>query len=143
MIDSSKADELPEDTRLVLRVIEEAKAGKKDAAASDTYSYFRQHLAGRPAAVLKQVRCPVLILQGERDTEVLAYHAIEMARALTSAGNAPVRLRIFPNLSHSFTPSPLDGSLAVEQRSRVSRDFLETLRVWLSEIVPVKQRAQR
>jgi pimeloyl-ACP methyl ester carboxylesterase len=143
LIDSSKADDLPEDTRLVLKVIEEAKAGKKDVAASDTYTYFRQHLAGRPAAVLKQVRCPVLILQGERDTEVLAYHAIEMARALTGAGNRAVRLRIFPNLSHSFIPSPLDGSLTVEQRSRVSRDFLETLGGWLSEIVPVKQKARR
>jgi len=138
-VNPSDRTKLPEDSRQVLQLIEQAKAGKKldkeGAAATSVYEYFRQHLALDPRATFKQVRCPVLILQGERDDLVLAHHALEVAQALAEAGHRQVLVRIFPNLSHVFTASPLDKALAFEQRSQISPDVLETLRTWIVNVL--------
>ncbi len=119
--------------RLVLTLIEEAKAGKPDTAVTDLREYMRQTLALNQAETFKRIRCPVLILQGERDALLLAHHAVAAARALADAGNKQVSLRIFPNLSHTFTPSPLDQSIAVEKRNQISPEVLETIQKWIAE----------
>jgi dipeptidyl aminopeptidase/acylaminoacyl peptidase len=77
----------------------------------------------------------VLILQGERDANVLSYHAVELAQAAVKAGNHQVRVRIFPNLSHTFTPVSPDKSVSKEQQNRVSADVLETLQRWITSVV--------
>ena len=127
---------------LVLKLIEEAKAGKADRSTTDVYEYFRQHMALDPLATFKRLRCPVLILQGERDDLVLAHHALEVAQALAAAANTQVLVRVFPNLSHVFTPSPLDKSLSSEQRSQVSPELLETLQPWMVNVL-ISRRGDR
>lgn len=125
--------------RQLLKMIDEAKAGKSDAAITDLNDYWRQHLALDLRGVYTQVKCPVLILQGERDALVLAHHAIDAGRALADAGNKDVLVRIFPNLSHAFTPSPLDQSLSGEQKNEVSREVLETVEQWVMRVVVRKR----
>jgi uncharacterized protein len=102
---------------------------------ADLREYIRQHLALNQAEIYKRIRCPVLILQGERDALVLAHHAVTAARALADAGNKQVLVRIFPNLSHIFTPSPLDRSLAAENKNDISPEALETIQKWVVEVV--------
>jgi dipeptidyl aminopeptidase/acylaminoacyl peptidase len=92
-------------------------------------------LAVNHAEIFKRIRCPVLILQGERDALLLAHHAVSAARALADAGNKRVSLRIFPNLTHSFTPSPLDQSLAPEKKNQVSPEALEMIQNWIAEVI--------
>ena len=75
-------EKYPQFTRLLLSLIDEAKAGKQDSAVTDLYEYMRQGLALNQAETYKRIRCPVLILQGERDTQALPYHAVAAARAL-------------------------------------------------------------
>jgi dipeptidyl aminopeptidase/acylaminoacyl peptidase len=118
-----------------LALIEEAKAGKPDSTASDMREYMRQSLALNQAETFKRIRCPVLILQGERDAMVLAHHAVAAARALADAGNKQVSLRIFPNLSHNFTPSPLEQSVAAEKKNQISPEALETIHKWIASLV--------
>ncbi len=128
-------EKYPQIVRLVLTLIEEAKAGKPDSAVSDLREYARQSLAVNQVETFKRIRCPVLILQGERDALVLAHHSVAAARALADAGNKQVSLRILPNLSHTFTPSPLDQSIAAEKKKQVSPEFLETIQKWIAEII--------
>jgi hypothetical protein len=128
-------EKYPQIARLVLTLIEEAKAGKPDSAVTDLREYMRQTLALNQAETFKRIRCPVLILQGERDTLVLAHHAIAAARALADAGNKQISLRIFPNLSHTFTPSPLDQSIAAEKKNQISPEALETIQKWIAEVI--------
>jgi dipeptidyl aminopeptidase/acylaminoacyl peptidase len=64
---------------------------------------------------------PVLILQGERDAQVLAYHAIQLATSLTQAGDKNVSLRILPNLGHLFN--------SVED-ANISETMLYDLQTW-------------
>jgi len=128
-------EKFPQIVRWLITQIADAKAGKQDTAVADLREYIRQHLALNQAEIYKRIRCPVLILQGERDALVLAHHAVTAARALADAGNKQVLVRIFPNLSHIFTPSPLDRSLAAENKNDISPEALETIQKWVVEVV--------
>jgi alpha-beta hydrolase superfamily lysophospholipase len=116
----------------LMDLMEKAKTGAQDQRLTDNFEYFRQHMGLDMAANIKRLRCPVLILQGERDKQVLALRAVETALALSAAGNKQVRLRIFPNLSHLFTP---DSTMKDEERQQVSVEMLETLQKWMAELV--------
>ena len=118
----------------LLARIEEAKAGKADVAPNDLYEYLRQHLALNLAETYRRVKCPVLILQGERDALVLPHHAIDVARVLAESGNRRVQLRIFPNLSHVFSPSPLDSGTEAAKKGEISPELLETIGKWAGEM---------
>ena len=85
---------------------------------------------------MKNLMCALaaLVLNGERDSQVLPYHALELAQALAAGGNKQVSLRIFPNLTHLFTPSALDKSVTGERSAEVSEEFLKTLAAWLSGV---------
>src|SRR5438552_17314885 len=72
----------------------------------------------------------VLILNGERDALVLAHNAIEPAQALIAGGDKQVRLRIFPNLTHVFTPASLEKNVPPEQTVTCGRWH----HVWLQHL---------
>ncbi len=122
----------------LLARIEEAKSGKPDATPNDVYEYLRQHIALNLAETYRRVKCPVLILQGERDVLALPHHAIDAARVLAESGNKRVLLRIFPNLSHVFTPSPLDAGIEAAKKSEISPEFLDTIQKWARETLEAK-----
>jgi dienelactone hydrolase len=110
--------------RMLLNQFEAAKLPQN--ATNAKLDWFRQHLASNPSALAANVKCPVLILQGERDAQVLAYHSIKLAKVLSNSGNKDVSLRIFPNLTHLFTPI----SDKPEESSKISADLLLTLQNW-------------
>ena len=122
----------------LLARIEEAKSGKPDVAPNDLYEYLRQHISLNLAEAYKRVKCPVLILQGERDALVLPHHAIDAARVLAESGNGRVQLRIFPNLSHIFTPSPLDAGVEAAKKGEISPELLDAIQRWAAETLAAK-----
>lgn len=89
-------------------------------------NWFRDHLASNPSTLAAKVTCPVLIVQGERDALVLAYHSVALANALTNGGNKNVGLRILSNLTHIFTPI----SDNPQESAKVSNEMLRTLQSW-------------
>ena len=131
-------EKYPPIVKWLLDRIDEAKAGKPDVTPTDLYEYLRQHLSLNLAETYKRVKCPVLILQGERDALVLPHHAIDAARVLSESGNRRVHLRIFPNLSHVFTPSPLDSGIEAAKRGEISPELLDTIQKWAGETLGVK-----
>lgn len=133
-VDPSDTTKLPELSREILRLFEEARTKPAPASgAPDTLAWFREHAASDPLVSVRRVRCPVLILQGERDSLVLPHHALALASALTESGNRRVALRIFPGLTHLFTSSTPDANASTDKTPQVSRDFLQTLAAWMAE----------
>ena len=132
-VDPSDEAKMPAVVRGLAEMFAAARSDPKPAgAAADKLSWFRDHLAIDPLEVVRRVRVPVLILNGERDANVLPYHAIELARALAGAGNRRAQVRVFPNLTHLFTPSTLDAGVRGEKAAEVSGEFLQTLETWMA-----------
>ena len=118
------------------KVFSEVRSKPKPAdPANDPLAYFRQHLEIDPLAIARRVRIPTLILNGERDENVLPYHALELAQAMADSGNKQVLVRIFPNLTHVFTPSQRDKSVTGAQSVEVSPEFLELLQSWAANVL--------
>lgn len=134
-IDPGDQTKLHPAARAILKLFESAKSTPPPASGNDQYSWFRDHLASDPSALARRVKCPVLILNGERDALVLAHNAIDLAQVLTSSGNRQVRLRLFPNLTHVFTPAAIDKNAPPEKLTEVSPDVLQTLTTWATRVL--------
>ncbi len=60
-------------------LIKQFEAAKLPQNANDAkFAWFREHLTSNSSLIAAKVKCPVLIVQGERDALVLAYHSIEL-----------------------------------------------------------------
>jgi len=57
-----------------------------------------------PAPLLRSLREPVLILQGDKDYQVPRAQAEKVAALIRSNGNRDVTVRYFPGLNHLFVP---------------------------------------
>lgn len=133
-VDPADTLKLPQISRQLMSAFEAARKESRPANPDeDKYVWFREHAATDPLALARRVNVPVLVLNGERDSQVLPYHALELARTLTEAGNKRVRLRIFPNLTHLFTPAVLESGVNQEKLAEVSAEFLQTLQAWMTE----------
>ena len=108
---------------------------KPTDSTTDIRAYLRQHLASDPLALARRVRVPTLILNGERDDNVLPYHPLELAQAMADSGNRQVLLRIFPNLTHVFTPSQRDKNVTDAQAGEASPEALELLQRWATNVL--------
>jgi pimeloyl-ACP methyl ester carboxylesterase len=65
--------------------------------------WFRQLLQHDPRPVLRQIQCPLLALNGEKDLQVAADENLPGIRAaLEEAGNRNVETVAFPGLNHLF-----------------------------------------
>lgn len=122
--DVSDKTKIPLIVQNITKGFEDAKLPQN--ANNAKLAWFRDHLAVNPPQLAAKVKCPVLILQGERDALVLAYHSVELAKALSNGGNKNISLRILPNLTHIFTPISGDS----QESSKVSEEMLKTLQNW-------------
>jgi len=68
-------------------------------------AWAREYFSYDPLASVRQVKQPILILQGERDRQVDQSHAKLLADAARGAGNKRVTVLVFPTLNHLFLPS--------------------------------------
>jgi alpha-beta hydrolase superfamily lysophospholipase len=90
---------------------------------------------GRPA--LRGVKCPVLVVVGERDTVVPSKEGAAIIQdILTKAGNADVTVKTFPDADHFLHPAKTGGprEMALGDRVRtLAPGYLTTLTDWLNE----------
>jgi len=84
---------------------------------------------GGVITVLPAYKGPILLLQGEADTQVPVQSARNTEAALTKAGNTDHTLKTYPGLGHTFYPAKgLDQPLGPPQNK-----VLQDLGDWLSQ----------
>jgi alpha-beta hydrolase superfamily lysophospholipase len=112
-------------------------AAARDRASEQVYaqpgwlSFFANH---DPLPVVRRVRAPTLILQGETDRQVTPEQAPMLAAALRAGGNRKVSVRTFPHMNHLMLDDPSGDPSAYRtlKSYRVRRDFLGALADWLA-----------
>jgi pimeloyl-ACP methyl ester carboxylesterase len=102
--------------------------------AAYSVAWFRSFLADDPAATLRRVRCPVLAVIGENDTQVPARENLPAIRAaLEAGGNRDVTVTSLPRLNHLFQTS---ATGAVSEYATIEEtlapSFLTLLTDWLT-----------
>ena len=109
-----------------------------DAAADSAgraTPWMRWYLDFDPLSPLRELRVPVLILQGETDRQVTGEQAGVLERTLRARGNRDVTRVMFPETNHLFLADPdgsPDGYPSLED-PRLRPEVLETLSTWLYE----------
>ena len=84
---------------------------------------------GGVITVLPAYKGPVLLMNGEADTQVPVQSARDTEAALTKAGNSDHTLKTYPGLGHTFYPAKgLDQPLGPPQHN-----VLQDLGDWLSQ----------
>lgn len=95
--------------------------------------WYRYFITFDPQSVLKNVKVPVLALNGELDLQVAAKENLDLIGAgLKAGGNADVTLKAFPKLNHLFQTSQT-GSLSEygQIEETMSPEVLKTVSDWI------------
>jgi hypothetical protein len=96
----SSVDKIPLAERPSQKEIDETLQQEVDGIATPWLRYF---ISYNPQENLLKVKCPVLVLNGEKDVQVTAdLNTKAIANALRNGGNKKVKLHIFPGLNHLF-----------------------------------------
>jgi dienelactone hydrolase len=115
------------------------KIGVEARIASLQSPWFKFFLTYDPALALKKVKCPVLALFGELDTQVPAeLNKKAMESPLKKAGNKDYTFKVIPRADHLFllakTGSP--SEYASLKKEFVS-GFLDTISDWILKRVTI------
>lgn len=98
--------------------------------------WFQDHARERPLERVKALRCPVLILQGDRDIQISPdKDARALERALAESDHADHTLHVIPGLDHLFKntggrESEIDQYY---EKRPVDEGFLDLLSGWLAQ----------
>ena len=86
-----------------------------------------------PLATARQVRTPVLILQGATDLQITADQALELSTAFQQGGNRDVTIHVFTNTNHLFLEDPVGvyNGYATLPSKVVKPQVLGTLADWV------------
>ncbi|MBE0634968.1 alpha/beta fold hydrolase [Candidatus Bipolaricaulota bacterium] len=74
-------------------------------------SWLREHYLAEPAEVIAQLQQPVLIISGEKDSQVPATEAALLEELLEAAGNQDVTVHVLPELNHLLRHHPEEPNL--------------------------------
>ena len=112
---------------------EEIEASTKQQVDGIATPWLRYFLTYNPKENLKKVKCPVLVLNGDKDIQVTSKLNTEgIANALKEGGNKEVNVQIFPGLNHLFQHCT---TCDVAEYSRLDETFspevLKTISDWI------------
>jgi pimeloyl-ACP methyl ester carboxylesterase len=89
--------------KLSKEVTEKAVNQLKMSFGANQYTWFRYFITTDPSTFWKNVECPVLALNGEKDVQVAAHENLPaIEKALKSGGNKNVKVIKLPGLNHLF-----------------------------------------
>lgn len=124
---------------LLVRMKVEKEAFLRSQFNAMTMPGYLSFLRADPSLYLKEVTCPLLALNGEKDTQV---PAVKNIRAITSAleiaGNKNVETRIYPGLNHLFQEciTELTDEYAKSEQT-LAPVMLNEVGEWLKEVTTV------
>ena len=105
-------------------------------------AWYRYFITYDPRPVLKNVKVPVLALNGEHDLQVAWKENLDLiAASLKAAGNEEVTIKAFPKLNHLFQTSET-GSLSEYNQieETMSPEVLKTMSDWIMRRTTQKPR---
>ena len=93
-------------------------------------NYF---LSYDPLATARQVKVPVLILNGATDQQVTPDQVPVLAKAFRDGGNKDVTSKVFPEMNHLFVRDPVGfpANYTKLVNLRVEPEVVGTLTEWL------------
>ncbi len=95
--------------------------------------WFREFIKIDPSSYIKRVKCPVLVLNGENDMQVIAKDNTELIEvALTQGKNKNYKIKLYPHLNHLFQESEtgkVDEYIKIEQT--ISDQVLNDITEWI------------
>lgn len=115
----------------------------KELRAQAETAWFASYLAFDPAAVMKDVRQPILIVQGERDTQVVPTHAEALAAmARARKRQAAVEVVLVPGVNHLLVPAATGevSEYASLGDKAVSPGATSAVAKWLTATLPPARR---
>lgn len=97
--------------------------------------WYVRFLSLDPSKHLRAVTVPVMVLNGEKDTQVsAALHVPAIETALREGGNMRVTTRVYKNLNHLFQPAITGG---VEEygsiQTTIDQQVLDDITYWILE----------
>jgi pimeloyl-ACP methyl ester carboxylesterase len=98
--------------------------------------WFKTFLLHDPRTVLRQVKCPVLALNGEKDLQVPCQENLrEIAKALKEAANTQATIKAFPSLNHLFQTCTTGAvSEYVKIDETMNPEVLKTIADWIASL---------
>lgn len=115
---------------------ERTRRFRREVAQGKWGPWWRHFLAFDPSVPARDVTCPVLILHGDRDSNVPVAHANLLAEAMRAGGNAEVTVEILPDHNHLFLEDP-DGFFRryedlLSHTNQISKEILTLIADWLA-----------
>ena len=122
-------------------IYDQLRSGELDPATmppSERYQYefvkAIMDIAGADYA--KEIKCPALILNGDKDLfTVIPQESELLKQAFNEGKNQKVDLIIFPNLDHTFRPTPgqPSGELYYQDRGPIPEYVVATIVDWMKD----------
>jgi dipeptidyl aminopeptidase/acylaminoacyl peptidase len=109
---------------------------RQESFVAASVEQWRPWLQNRdPLPMARNVRCPVLILQGTTDSAVPPGDAELLEDAIRGAGNADVTLRLFDKLNHHFQRDSVGAREGYDRlpTQELAPEFLAAMSEWLTE----------
>ena len=95
--------------------------------------WFKSVLAFDPARIAPKIRMPVLLLHGEKDRQVLPYHAENLDAAFRKGTNRQIERRMLPADNHLFIEAKTgEVEEYLTLKHEVDRTMLQALGDWLA-----------
>jgi hypothetical protein len=109
----------------------------RDARAkleSQTAPWMKFFLAYDPAPALRQVKAPVLVIQGATDRQITADQAEKIAAFVREGGNRDVTVKMFPATNHLFVPDSSGDPAQYDhlKSNKVRPEVLGAVADWLA-----------
>ncbi len=111
---------------------EEAAAQLKETPLS--LAWLRQHYRDEPAETIRSVDVPVLIVNGEKDSQVPASEAERLEELLREGGNTDVTTVVLPDLNHLLRHHPEEPNVIYRHLDEpVDPRVIDVLTDWATE----------
>jgi len=126
-------DELPSDQKPSQPEIDSIITQQLAVIASPWFQFFVSY---DPALILKDVKCPVLVLNGEKDVQVPSkINTQAIKNALQKGGNKKVTVVEFPNINHLFQECT---TCTVDEYEKIEQTFSPIVLKQISDWIAVQ-----
>ena len=126
-------DDLPADQKLPQDQIDSIITQQVAMVISPWFQYFVSY---NPSLILKDVKCPVLVLNGEKDVQVPSKANTQAIKnALEKGGNKKVTVVEFPNTNHLFQECT---TCTIEEYEKIEQTFSPIVLKQISDWIAVQ-----